>query len=65
VSAARDNERIKFQAAALDRTSTACFAIGVVGPAAVAAPSIYAFGWMAIAVVLHVAGYRLLGRLQP
>ena len=72
------NERTKLLAAALDRASTACFALGVVGPIiaflyksdepSLALPDWrYVVGpliWFAAAVLLHLAGRAALGRLK-
>jgi hypothetical protein len=70
------NERIKLRANALDRASTACLAVGVLGPTvAQFSPSIHlgpaevrllvgAALWISAAGVLHYLAHRVLGRLQ-
>jgi hypothetical protein len=71
------NERTKLTANALDRASTACLTVGVLGPAAAA---LYGLGdrfpaqvlpimlgallWLTAAAVLHWLSRRTLGRLQ-
>jgi hypothetical protein len=67
-----ENERLKFIAAALDRASTGCYVIGVLGPIS----ALYAgqhfpdwfqfFGlvaWFLAGLVSHLTGYRLIGSL--
>jgi hypothetical protein len=67
-----ENERLKFIAAALDRASTGCYVIGVLGPVS----ALYAgqhfpdwfqlFGlatWFLAGLILHLTGYKLIGRL--
>ncbi|MCW2247028.1 1,4-dihydroxy-2-naphthoate octaprenyltransferase [Azospirillum fermentarium] len=70
------NERVKLLANALDRASTACVAVGVVGPAAA---FLYGMGtvpvsslalgigssvWLGAAVTLHCFARRTLGGLK-
>lgn len=71
------NERTKLTANALDRASTACLTVGVLGPSAaalygvgatspassllIAAGSLF---WLAAAAVLHLLARKTLGRLQ-
>ena len=67
-----EKERIRYRAAALDRASTACLAIGVFSPITAA---LYGAGsatawlvigplvWLALAGVLHWLGYRELARI--
>ncbi len=70
------NERTKLLANALDRASTACFTVGVLGPAVAALygvggpgavpAAVIAFGslfWLLAAVVLHIIARAVLGRL--
>ncbi|MGV8939175.1 MAG: hypothetical protein ACOH2J_18815 [Allorhizobium sp.] len=70
------NERTKLLANALDRTSTACIAVGLIGPAvgianhSATAPAqsftavIGTVIWLFTAVVLHLFARRVLGELQ-
>ena len=70
------NERIKLRANALDRASTACLAVGVLGPAVgflygVSAASVprllLVVGssmWLSAAVALHLLSWRTLGGLK-
>lgn len=70
-----DNERTKLAANALDRASTACLAVGIFAPLAALAQgnahvpwlgALLSFGgWLAAAIVLHMAARRVLGGLQP
>lgn len=69
------NERTKLTANALDRASTACLTVGVLGPAAAA---LYGMGgsalhgwiiigavlWLSAAAVLHFMARRTLGSLK-
>ncbi|MBV8401027.1 MAG: hypothetical protein JOZ17_20185 [Acetobacteraceae bacterium] len=68
------NERLKLLANALDRASTACVTVGIVTPVAglvygliphVSALALAAacFVWLFVAVSLHLAARRVLGRL--
>jgi hypothetical protein len=68
------NERTKLLAAALDRVSTACVTIGVLGPLAAylyGVGSVIAsgvllfstFAWIAAAIGLHIFARRILGDL--
>lgn len=66
------NERTKLLANAIDRSSTACFAVGVLGQVFNLLPSTAPFlsfvsivGWIFAAVVLHLAARRILGGLIP
>lgn len=72
MTAAIGNERTKLFANALDRASTACFAVGILAPLSgltqgqlhFAPPAAIAIaGWFAAAVVLHYAARRVLGGL--
>ena len=73
-----ENERTKLLANALDRASTACLTVGVLGPSVAA---LYRLGgttgeshgilvavgsvlWIVAAVVLHRMAHRVLGRLK-
>jgi hypothetical protein len=70
------NERIKLRANALDRASTACLAVGVLGPAVgflygVSAANVprllLVIGstmWLSAAVALHLLSWRTLGGLK-
>jgi hypothetical protein len=72
------NEQIKLLANALDRASTACFTVGIATPLAGYLYNVAGFrgsvhvvelvvglaGWIAAAFVLHLAGRRVLRRLQ-
>jgi hypothetical protein len=67
-----DNERIKYIAAALDRASTGCYVIGVLGPISALYPGqhipewpqlVGLVAWFPAGFVLHVSGYRLIGNL--
>jgi hypothetical protein len=67
-----DNERTKFVAAALDRASTGCYVIGVLGPISALYPGLHIpdlnqlFGlvaWFLAGLALHLYGYRLIGSL--
>lgn len=71
------NERVKLTANALDRASTACLTVGILGPTAAA---LYGIGsavpvssgliatgaalWLAAAMVLHLLANATLGRLK-
>ncbi len=62
------NERLKLGANALDRASTACVAIGVLGQAFALVPGneirlISMVVWLLAAGALHLAARRLLGGL--
>lgn len=65
------NERTKRQAAALDRSSTACLAVGVLGQA-LELPGgalwwtglITPASWILAAIALHWTAWTLLGRLR-
>lgn len=71
-----NNERVKLLANALDRASTACVAVGVIGPAAAflygmgavpVSPVALGLGsavWLATAVILHYYARRTLGGLK-
>ena len=73
------NEQTKLLANALDRASTACFTVGIVTPLAGYLYNIGGFrtsmgvlelllglgGWLTAAVVLHLAGRRVLKGLEP
>lgn len=64
------NERIKLLASAIDRASTACIAIGLLAPLVsggmdgnwYTAASVGI--WLLIALILHWAANRILGRLK-
>lgn len=70
------NERVKLLANALDRASTACVAVGVIGPAAAflygmgavpVSPLALGIGstvWLGSAVFLHYFARRTLGGLK-
>jgi len=67
-----DNERVKFVAAALDRASTGCYVIGVLGPISgfyqgqhiPAWPDFVGLAaWFVAGLALHLAGYWLIGNL--
>ena len=72
------NERVKLSANALDRASTACVAVGLVGPivatfyglgSIAAGPTgrLLLFGslfWISAAATLHFEARRVLGRLR-
>ena len=67
-----DNKRVKFVAAALDRASTGCYIIGVLGPVSAIYPGQHVpdgpqflglFSWFLAGLILHLIGYRLIGRL--
>jgi hypothetical protein len=71
-----ENERTKFTAAAVDRISTACIAIGFIAPLTAATVGIpgYAVGWaligfsvawLLIGGALHLLGRAMLRRLKP
>lgn len=69
------NERTKLLANALDRASTACFAVGTLAPwvtvdATAGASRLIGLGistafWFTSAVLLHLTARHLLGRLRP
>lgn len=66
------NEKTKLMANAIDRASTACVAVGVLGQALSLPPAsspwlslISGTGWLLIAFALHLAARRVLGGLQP
>jgi hypothetical protein len=72
------NERIKLIANALDRASTACIAVGILAPIVTtlihwgetnAGPNVIflmlaGLGWLSIALALHLAAQRVLGKLR-
>lgn len=69
------NERTKLLANALDRASTACIAVGLIGPTVATTNggnplhlswiAILASGaWILAAVALHLGARHVLGRLQ-
>jgi hypothetical protein len=65
------NERTKLLANALDRASTACFAVGVIGQALSLPPAgqlwiglLSPAGWILAAIALHLVARRVLGRLK-
>jgi hypothetical protein len=70
------NERIKLAANALDRASTACLAIGVLGPAvsflygvgppngAGLALGVGSLTWFGVAIGLHLRARKTLGGLK-
>jgi hypothetical protein len=65
------NERTKLLANALDRSSTACFAVGGIGPVVAAGVSadtgnavLAAVVWIFAALILHWYARILLGRLR-
>jgi len=74
-----DNERTKLLANALDRASTACITVGVLGPLAAGLYGVGGTGpvnrvmmvaissvlWLTAAVALHLMAYRVLGRMKP
>jgi mannose/fructose/N-acetylgalactosamine-specific phosphotransferase system component IID len=65
VSALVRNERLKLQAAALDRASTADLAIGILGPLAGTGVSVpFVLAWLTGALALHLAAYWVLGGLR-
>ncbi|MBN9045672.1 MAG: hypothetical protein J0H18_08390 [Rhizobiales bacterium] len=66
------NERTKLLAANLDRLSTACLVVGVLGKTFDFVPGMGLFrsffgvvAWILLAIGLHMAGRRVLGRLEP
>ncbi len=66
------NERTKYLAAALDRASTACLAVGAIGQSASLMSSsldwivLAAVGsWILAALILNWAGRIVLGGLRP
>lgn len=66
------NERVKLQANALDRLSTALLAVGVLGNTFNFAPERGVFlsllsvaAWILSAIALHLMAKRVLGRLKP
>jgi hypothetical protein len=73
------NEQIKLLASAVDRTSTACFTIGIVTPIAGFVYNVSGFrstigaaeltagllGWLAAAALLHLGARRILKGLEP
>jgi hypothetical protein len=59
------NERTKLQANALDRASTACFAVGVLGQAVGGQPTYGLWIWLGAFAILHGLGNVVLRRLQP
>ncbi len=66
------NERVKLLAANLDRLSTACLVVGVLGKTFDFAPGMGLFlsflgavAWILLAIGLHLAARRVLGRLEP
>jgi hypothetical protein len=70
MTVAIDNERTKLSANALDRSSTACLAVGIFAPLAglfqgqmhISLPAMVSIaGWFAAAVVLHYAARHVLG----
>jgi hypothetical protein len=72
MTVAIDNERTKLAANALDRSSTACLAVGIFAPLAgllhgqmhVSLPAVVSIaGWLTAAVVLHYAARHVLGGL--
>lgn len=65
------NERTKLLANALDRASTACFAVGALGQALSLPPASQMWlgllspaGWILAAIGLHLVARRVLGRLK-
>ena len=69
------NERAKYSAAALDRISTACIALGVIAPAVALTSGTpgYSFGWSVVGFslswlfvsgALHFIGRAMLRRLR-
>ena len=65
------NERRKYLAAAFDRASTACLAVGVIGQFATGSLLALSWGslavflvWIAGALMLHFAGRQVLGGLR-
>jgi multisubunit Na+/H+ antiporter MnhG subunit len=72
------NERIKLLANNVDRASTSCLTLGVIGPVAaviyniggagtsITAEALYlgSAAWLAAGVVLHVFARAILGRLK-
>jgi hypothetical protein len=75
MTVAIDNERTKLSANALDRSSTACLAVGIFaplatllqGPATIPALGVAMsfVGWLAAGIVLHLGARRMLGGLKP
>ena len=75
MSALIDNERTKLTANALDRASTASFAVGIFAPLASllqfqdhlpAAGILVSFaGWLIAGLFLHIGARRALGGLKP
>lgn len=66
------NERVKLLANALDRASTACFAVGTLGQAFSLPPGgnlwvslLSPTSWILAAIGLHLVARRILGRLKP
>ncbi len=66
------NERVKLLAANLDRLSTACLVVGVLGKTLDFAPGtglflslLVVFSWILSAIALHMVARRVLGRLEP
>jgi hypothetical protein len=72
------NERAKLLANALDRASTACVTVGVLGPTAAALYglgqvvfgghgflfALGAFSWLTAAALLHMMARQVLGRIR-
>lgn len=70
-----DNERVKLRANAFDRASTACLAVGILGPlVTLAAQDSFTnvkFGllagapaWVIACLLLHYVAYKVLGNLK-
>lgn len=74
-----ENEQIKLLANAFDRASTACFTVGIATPVAgyvynvsgfreaihLRTIGLSFFGWLLVALFLHLYASRTLKRLQP
>ncbi len=59
------NRRTKLQANALDRASTACFAVGVLGQVEAEQPFYGLWYWLATFTILRVLANVVLRRVQP
>ena len=67
------NERVKLTASAIDRASTGCLVVGVFAPMAATFPDVPSAPplglavsvavWFAVAGVLHIAAWRVLGSI--
>ena len=59
------NERAKLQANALDRASTACLAVGVLGQFVTGQPSYGLWYWLGAFAIFHGLANVVLLQLQP